>query len=320
MGLILDLPGPRPTIAPPPRPTNARFWADYRVEQLRAIQGKITTVIEAKARNIDLEPEATGVASAAPTAKNETLGEILSPSQANLFLNCSARWWFKYGLGLPDPKGGSLVRGSTVHKCIEHWFKLRMAGADPEIDDVAEFYEDAWEAQAADAQFAKTDDIEELKRSGARLLRLYLEQVAPEIQPVKLEQKVTGEIGGVRVQGWIDQIDAAGRILDVKTAEKSPSGISGDYAFQLATYRQILPGANGRARLDTLVNNKTPKLVTIEYEVSEADQLLTLNLYPRVREGIREGLYFPNRNSNLCSRKYCSFACACEKEFGGCVE
>jgi RecB family exonuclease len=323
MSLILDMPQPRPTIAPAPRMTNARFWRDFQPEHLRAIRDKLGMVIDAKDRGGEaFEPEvaAEAASAVATTAKNETLGDILSPSQANLFLNCSARWWFKYGLGLPDPKGGSLVRGSTVHKCIEHWFKLRMAGAEPEIEEVAEFFDDAWEAQAADAQFANTDDIEDLKRSGARLLRLYLEQVAPEIRPVKLEQKVTGEVGGVRVQGWIDQVDSDGRILDVKTAEKSPSGISGDYAFQLATYRQILPGANGRARLDTLVNNKAPKLVTIEYEVSEADRLLTLNLYPRVREGIREGLYFPNRNSNLCSRKYCNFADACCKEFGGCVE
>ena len=166
MGLTLDLPQPQPTIAPPPRPTNARFWADYRVEQLRAIQDKIASVIEAKARNIDLEPEAAAevAVAPAPTAKNETLGGILSPSQANLFLNCSARWYFKHAAGLPDPKGGSLVRGSTVHKCIEQWFKLRMAGADPEIEDVAEFFDDAWEAEAADAQFAKTDNIGDLKQ------------------------------------------------------------------------------------------------------------------------------------------------------------
>ena len=68
MGLILDLPQPQPTIAPPPRPTNARFWSDYRVEQLRAIQEKIATMIEAKARNIDLEPEVDAEPAAAPEA------------------------------------------------------------------------------------------------------------------------------------------------------------------------------------------------------------------------------------------------------------
>ena len=64
------------------------------------------------------------------------------------------------------------MRGSMVHQCIEHWFKLKMTGATPAIDDIAEFYEDAWETQAADAQFHKDDNIEDLKRSGTRLLRL----------------------------------------------------------------------------------------------------------------------------------------------------
>ena len=183
-----------------------------------------------------------------------------------------------------------------------------------------EVYDDAWDAFSADASFSAADDIDELKRSGAVLLRKYLEEVAPEIRPAALEQQVIGEIGGVKVRGYIDIVDVDGTIVDVKTAAKSPSGISSDYAFQLATYRQLLPAANGKARLDTLVATKTPKLVKIEYEVTAADQLLTANLYPRVREGIREGLYFPNRNSNLCSRKYCNFADACCKEFGGCLE
>ena len=259
MGLILNAPQPAVVPTPAPRLTSYRYWEDYAPKYLRAIRDTVARVIDDQERQRDLFEEAPAAAPlcadlpttaavptpAAPAAKNESLGNLLSPSQANQFLNCSARWWFKYGAGLSDPKGGSLVRGSTVHKCIEHWFKQQLAGTTPEIDDIAEFYEDAWEAQAADAQFAKTDDIDDLKRSGARLLRLYLEQVAPEIRPARLEQRVTGEIGGVRVQGWIDQVDVDGRILDVKTAEKSPSGIGSDYSFQLATYRQILPGASG---------------------------------------------------------------------------
>jgi RecB family exonuclease len=255
-----------------------------------------------------------------PATRNETLGEILSPSQANTFLNCSAKWWFKYGAGLPDPKSGSLVRGLAVHKTIERWFERVLEGVTPDIEDMHEPYEDAWEALSADASFAADDDIDELKRSGAVLLRKYLEEVAPEIRPAAIEQQVIGEIGGVKVRGYIDIVDVDGTIVDVKTAAKSPSGISSDYAFQLATYRQLLPGASGKARLDTLVATKTPKLVKIEYQVTAADQLLTATLYPRVREGIREGLYFPNRNSNLCSRKYCNFADACCREFGGCVD
>lgn len=338
MGLVLNAPQAAAMPMPPPRLTSYRYWEDYAPHFLHAIHDTVRRVLDDKERQRDLFEEApaaapettetrqsadnqpTVPAPSAPAVKNETLGNLLSPSQANQFLNCSARWWFRYGAGLPDPKSGSLVRGTAVHKCIEHYFKLQLSGAAPGLADLAEFYEDAWEAGAADAQFSQADNIEDLKKSGARLLRLYLDEVAPQIHPVQLEQKVTGEIGGVRVQGYIDQVDATGRILDVKTAEKSPSGIGSDYAFQLATYRQILPGASGKARLDTLVNNKTPKLVTIEYEVSVRDQLMTVALYPRVREGIREGLYFPNRNSNLCSRKYCNFCDACTREFGGTVD
>ena len=55
----------------------------------------------------------------------------------------------------------------------------------------------------------------------------------------------------------VDVLDEEGRVVDVKTAARKPSGISPDYAFQLATYRQLSPGASGEARLDTLVKTKT---------------------------------------------------------------
>jgi len=47
---------------------------------------------------------------------------------------------------------------------------------------------------------------------------------------------------------------------------------------------------------------------------------ITEKLYPLVREAMREGIYLPNRSSNLCSYRHCSFAAACEAEFGGRVK
>jgi len=327
MALSLVPPSSSPADPVPPRYSQYRYWDEINSTALRVVNATVARVLADRDRQGDLfappvleAATPAAVNAIAATTKNETLGGMLSPSQANLFLNCSAKWWFKHGLSLPDPKGGRQVRGLAAHKVVEHWYKLQLQGEVVEVDSLEEVYEAAWEFQSAGAQFSNDDDIEDLKRSGARLLRKYLDEVAPSIKPAKVEQHVTGSIAGVPVQGFIDLVDVDGRIIDCKFAEKSPSGITPDYAFQLATYRQLQPGANGKARLDTLVNNKTPKLVTIEYEVSVADQLLTQNLYPRVREGIREGLYFPNRGSNMCSRKYCNFCDACEKEFGGKVE
>jgi len=94
------------------------------------------------------------------TERNETLGATLSPSQANAFLNCSVRWWFKYGAGMADPAGGSLVRGKAVHKLVEWWFRQRLAGTVPDMEALGEVWDDVWEIAAEDACFAKDDDIE----------------------------------------------------------------------------------------------------------------------------------------------------------------
>jgi hypothetical protein len=51
-------------------------------------------------------------------------------------------------------------------------------------------------------------------------------------EPAAAELRVTGEIGGVPVQGYIDVMDVNG---DVKTASKKPSGVRADYRIQVGT-------------------------------------------------------------------------------------
>jgi hypothetical protein len=183
--------------------------------------------------------------------------------------------------------------------------------------DLQACFEDAWDREAASAAFGADEDVDLLKLQAAMLSRKYLDEVAPEIEPAALELSVQGVIGGVGVRGFVDLLDTSGRVIDLKTAVRKPTGVGADYAFQLATYRQLCPGASGKARVDTLVATKSPQVVTQEYTVSAADLKITQKLFPLVREAMREGIYLPNRGSNLCSRKHCNFAEACEAEFGG---
>jgi hypothetical protein len=44
---------------------------------------------------------------------------VLSPSQVRCFFDCQARWWFKYGLQLPERKNSSLALGLAVHQALE---------------------------------------------------------------------------------------------------------------------------------------------------------------------------------------------------------
>jgi hypothetical protein len=60
-------------------------------------------------------------------------------------------------------------------------------------------------------------------------------------------------------------------------------------------------------------------LVQIGHTPGEAGRRLVERVYPLVAEGIAGGLYLPNRNSNMCNRRYCAFVDACEREFGGTI-
>jgi hypothetical protein len=149
------------------------------------------------------------------------------------------------------------------------------------------------------------------------LVQKYLEEAAPSVDPAGVEFEVAGRIGGVPVRGFVDLMDVHGAIIDVKTAARKPSGISFDHLLQLATYRSLSPHASGEARLDTLVKTKTVQLVQHRCTLTEPDLHAARVLYPLVQEGIRGGLYFPNRRSLLCSRRNCAFWSHCEREFGG---
>ena len=250
-----------------------------------------------------------------------TLGNSLSPTQIRAFLDCSARWWFRYGLHLPEPKTGNLALGIAVHQALEANFREKLESKqDLPTAGVAALFRQAWTLISTVTEFRDDENPSEIARVGEALVAKYMEEAAPTIEPTAVELDVEGEIGGVKVLGKIDLIDTDGRVVDVKTSARRPTGIAPDYAFQLATYRQLAPGANGEARLSTRVKTKTVQLVQQTYRVSEADLKSTQVLYPLVQAGIRTGVYFPNRQSTLCSRRNCAFWRQCEREFGGVVE
>jgi len=81
--------------------------------------------------------------------------------------------------------------------------------------------------------------------------------LARAVEPAAVELDVQGEICGVSVRRRVDVLDVEGRLIDFKTVSRRPSCVSPDYAFQLATYRQITPGSNGEVRIDSLVKTQT---------------------------------------------------------------
>jgi hypothetical protein len=250
-------------------------------------------------------------------AKTEA-APVLSPSQVRCFFDCQARWWFKYGLQLPERKNSSLALGLAVHQALEVNFREKIeTQEDLETTGVVIVFREAWMEQVPQTEFMPGESQGDLRRLGERLVAKYMDEVAPKVEPAAVELDVQGEIAGVAVRGRVDVLDVEGRLIDFKTASRRPSSVSPDYAFQLATYQQITPGASGEVRIDSLVKTQSVQIVQQAYTVEEPDIEATQVLYPMAQKAMGSGIYCPNRQSMLCSHKHCSFAQHCEEEFGG---
>src|SRR5215472_13478636 len=133
-------------------------------------------------------------------------GEVLSPSQASTFLSCSAKWWFRYGLGLPDPPSGGAVRGKAVHKLIEYAMRAKIAGVVLEQGALSDAWDVAWDQAAEGGEFATDEDIDALKASGAQLAQKYVCEALPAIEPAGVEVPFSGTIAGVAVRDIADLV------------------------------------------------------------------------------------------------------------------
>ena len=82
-------------------------------------------------------------------------GEVLSPSQVRTFMDCQARWYFKYRLHLPDPPTGNLALGRAVHAALGENFRQKVETAeDLPATGVLALYRLAWQQESARPPFA----------------------------------------------------------------------------------------------------------------------------------------------------------------------
>ena len=246
------------------------------------------------------------------------LAEVLSPSQVRCFMECQTRWWFKYGLKYADPPTGNLAVGRAVHAALGHNFAQKVETyEDLPTLGVQALFRESWAMECEETEFRDEENPAEFAATGEALVARYMDEVAPLIEPAAVELRVEGEIGGVKVQGWVDILDVEGRVVDIKTARAKPTSIEPMHRFQTATYCQLTPGASGKGRIDTLVKTKTPQVISQSFEVTANDLRAAQTLYALAQHAMRAEVYMPNRLAMTCSRRSCAFWRNCECEWGG---
>jgi hypothetical protein len=271
------------------------------------------------------------VSAARSFVTEEQPGDVLSPSSANTYTSCGAKYFFGRVLHLPDPPSGALILGNAVHTAIGENFAQKIeTKRDLPPMGVRAIYLEARDKLAAGtapnrghaslpAEFRDDENPADLKAQGLALTLKYLDDACPSIEPAAVEYPVSGHIAGTAVRGYIDLLESNGRIRDLKTAARKPREVSPAFRFQVSTYAQLLAGiVTGEACVDVLVKTKTPQLVQLDpFKIDLSDMAETQAMYPLVQQSIRAGVFLPNRQSFMCSRKYCGHWRACERQFSG---
>jgi CRISPR/Cas system-associated exonuclease Cas4 (RecB family) len=255
-------------------------------------------------------------ASTAPPPDSE-IPSRLSPSSVNCYMDCSARWYYRKVLELPETRSAALSLGTAVHAGVIQNFRQKIeSGRDMSIRDTqAVFIHSLCDEIDLGIRFQTGESADDLKEAGEVMTKVYMEHSAPFVSPAAVEEHVEGEIGGVPVHVYIDIRTTDGRVIDIKTAKKKPTGISAAHRLQVSTYVMLHPEASGEATISTLTKTRMVALQQDSVSILAADRKLTERLYSITRDQMH-GLVSPNRASFLCG-KHCDFRGRCLDDYGG---
>ncbi len=190
----------------------------------------------------------------------------LSVTQLKMYLRCPLQYYLRYVCGLKIPPTGDLILGRTVHSTLEENYRQKIQShQDLPLQQFHDIFSQRWDQEAQLTLFEDGEKPGQLKDEGVRLLDPYHRDVAPGVQPVKVEREFLLDTGATELplKGYIDLIDDQGAIIDHKTTKRSFPADAAAKDLQLTAYAfayRALYGQNeNRLRLYGLVRTKQPK-------------------------------------------------------------
>jgi RecB family exonuclease len=239
---------------------------------------------------------------------------LLSASSVTTFLRCGMQWYYGYVAAVKSPPSLKQARGVAVHKAVEVNMRQKITTrVDMPIDDVADAYATEFDVLSDDIE-SDRHEIGDYKDSGIKLTRLHTKTIAPEIQPVWVEQPVQFKINDIPFSGQVDLLDDESRIRDTKTTARKPTADS--YILNMTgyalSYRQITGTIETDTVLDYLVATKQPYYLPIMAggPVSDEEIVRFANIVESVAFAIKAGRFVPNGlASGACS--WCGYKNIC---------
>ena len=227
------------------------------------------------------------------------------------------------------PSGPRAIRGTAVHRVARVGLLRKMTthtlpSSEEARDLAADAFEMEWsrgvtltreEIGAGDAVKADSKDF------AVDLSAFHIEKVAPAINPVGVERRITvqPQDSDLVIEGTIDLIDRDPRgwetIRDLKTTEKSPPAGTADKSDQLTMYAMIRMAEVGTLPASLILDHlvRTPerhdkKHVIQETERTPFDVAALVERLNTAVEAVSKGVFVPaSADAWLCDPRYCEF-------------
>jgi PD-(D/E)XK nuclease superfamily len=163
-----------------------------------------------------------------------------SASSVGTFERCPRAYEYRYLKQVRYQTAWS-IKGSAIHDAIRHYYTTKLeTGASLAVPEVLEQFRESVQTRLGPmgqethgaALWFNGESPDQVLTDGLAQLRVYLEQIAPTITPVAVEERLAMTLpSGLEVVGFIDLVDAELRIRDAKFGVDLPrsDGLLGEW-------------------------------------------------------------------------------------------
>lgn len=223
----------------------------------------------------------------------------LSYTQISTYTSCPLRYRLQYVDGLKPKEKGYFSFGTTLHACIEHFYRVKTPPP-PSLDELLAFYEASWQSEG----YESPEEEANYRAYGREILTIFWNTHAPRFRlPVAVERMFMLDVDGIKVRGFIDHVDKLDSgglaIIDYKTTRDLFTAEYLENDLQLSIY-QMAAEQLWRLPVETLtlyhLRTNTPCTISArDPEVIEGVR----NLIHEVTDGITAQV-FPATENRYC--------------------
>lgn len=181
--------------------------------------------------------------------------DFISHSQVSMALRCMKQYYFRYCMGMKVPPSGALHLGKSFAKSMERNFvQKQRSRTDLPIEEVLDYYGHVFDYGRVNEEIDwGKEDPGEVKDEGYLLVGGYMEQVAPGVQPIGVEEKEQRHVVSDELPPFyvvLDLIEEREFGIDHKTASKAWSENDEFKEIQHFPYMSYLGSKFGRPPWD----------------------------------------------------------------------